>query len=227
MNSADGLAGLRIDNPPATLREIALDRMRRAIVSGLFAPGERLVERTLCERLSVSRSVIREVLRHLEAEGLIEVMPRQGPVVASLTWRDAQQIYDIRAALESAAVAECARIANDELKALLRGVLAELDRTSQENAPPAILDITAEFYRLIFEASGHDIAWEIVCRLNGRIQRLRVMTLSHGNRAQSGPAQIREILRAIEINDSDGARKACQAHVSQASAIAREVLGAE
>lgn len=226
MNNIDDMADLRIESPPATLREIALDRMRRAIISGLFAPGERLVERTLCDKLSVSRSVIREVLRHLETEGLIEMLPRQGPVVARLTWRDAQQIYDIRAALESAAVGECARLADDALKARLRNVLAELDRTSQEKAPPAILDITTEFYRLIFEASGHDIAWEIVCRLNGRIQRLRVMTLSHGNRSVSGPAQIRRILKAIEENDSEGAVAACRAHLSQAAGIARTVLEA-
>mgnify|MGYP001030247993 CR=1 FL=1 len=227
MNNIDDLAGLRIETPPATLREIALDRMRRAIISGLFAPGERLVERSLCDKLSVSRSVIREVLRHLEAEGLIETLPRHGPIVARLTWKDARQIYDIRAALESAAVGECAALADDALKTSLRRVLAELDRTSQEKAPPAILDITTEFYRLIFEASGHDIAWEIVCRLNGRIQRLRVMTLSHGNRSVSGPAQIRRILKAIEDNDSKGAMEACRAHVSQAAEIAQAVLEAQ
>lgn len=224
MNNIDDMADLRIDTPPATLREIALDRMRRAIISGLFAPGERLVERALCDKLSVSRSVIREVLRHLETEGLIEMLPRQGPVVARLTWKDARQIYDIRAALESAAVGACARLADEALKSRLRSVLAELDRTSQEKAPPAILDITTEFYRLIFEASGHDMAWEIVCRLNGRIQRLRVMTLSHGNRTVSGPAQIRRILKAIEENDSEGAMAACRAHISQAADIARTVL---
>lgn len=224
MNTIDDMASLRIDTPPTTLREIALERMRRAIISGLFEPGERLVERTLCDKLSVSRSVIREVLRHLEAEGLIVMLPRQGPVVARLTWKDARQIYDIRAALESAAVGECARLADEPLKAKLRMVLAELDRTTLEKGPPAILDITAEFYRLIFEASGHDIAWEIVCRLNGRIQRLRVMTLSHGDRSISGPAQIRRILKAIEENDSEGATAACRAHVAQAAAIAKTVL---
>jgi DNA-binding GntR family transcriptional regulator len=55
----------------------------------------------------VSRSVIREVIRHLETEGLVE-MGKQGPIVATLDWDDARQIYDIRALLESAAVADCA-----------------------------------------------------------------------------------------------------------------------
>lgn len=70
---AKDLAALRIENPPATLREIALDRMTRAIISGLFELGARVVERSRCEQLGVPRSVIREVIRHLEAEGLVEI----------------------------------------------------------------------------------------------------------------------------------------------------------
>lgn len=225
--SAENLAALRIETPPATLREIALDRMRRAIISGLFEPGERLVERTLCDQLGVSRSVIREVIRHLEAEGLVEMLAKQGPIVAQLNWDDARQIYEIRAALESTAVADCARVADAAVKAKLRTALDELDRTSKQNSPPGILDATTDFYRTIFEASGHNIAWDIVSRLNGRISRLRVMTLSTANRTTSGPAQIRKIYAAIERNDPEAAAAACRAHVAAAAAIAETLLRPE
>ncbi|MGI6245424.1 MAG: GntR family transcriptional regulator [Pseudochelatococcus sp.] len=223
--SAENLAALRIETPPATLRELALKRMRRAIISGLFEPGERLVERTLCDQLGVSRSVIREVIRHLEAEGLVEMLPKQGPIVARLDWDNARQIYDIRIALESAAVADCARLADAGIKAKLAAAMEELDRTSRTNAPAAILDATTELYRIIFEAGGHTIAWEIVCRLNSRISRLRVMTLATANRTVSGPARIREIFGAIERNDPVAAAEACRIHVSEAAAIARTLLG--
>jgi DNA-binding GntR family transcriptional regulator len=223
--NAESLAALRIETPPTTLREIALDRMRRAVISGLFEPGERLVERTLCDQLGVSRSVIREVIRHLEAEGLVEMLAKQGPIVAKLNWDDARQIYEIRAALESTAVADCARLADTGIKARLAEVLDELDSTSKRNSPPAILDITTEFYKIIFEAGGHNIAWEIVSRLNSRISRLRVMTLSTTNRTTSGPAQIRQIFAAIERNDPDAAASACREHINAASAIARTLLG--
>lgn len=223
--SAESLAALRIETPPATLREIALDRMRRAIINGLFEPGERLVERTLCEQLGVSRSVIREVIRHLEAEGLVEMLAKQGPIVARLDWENARQIYDIRIALETAAVADCARVADAGIKARLAEALKELDRTSKTNTPPVILDATTEFYRIIFEAAGHTVAWEIVCRLNGRISRLRVMTLSTANRTVSGPARIRQIFTGIEQNDPVSAAGACRIHVSEAAAIACTLLG--
>lgn len=218
------LADLKIETPPATLREIALDRMRRAIIAGLFEPGQRLVERTLCEQLGVSRSVIREVIRHLESEGLVEMMAKQGPIVARLDWNDARQIYDIRSALESTAVADCARHADATVKKRLAAVMGELDRTSRNNAPPAILDATHEFYKIIFEVSGHNIAWDIVSRLNSRISRLRVMTLSTANRTISGPARIREIFEAIERNDPEAAATACRAHVAEAALIAERLL---
>lgn len=222
--AATKLADLKIETPPATLREIALDRMRRAIIAGLFEPGQRLVERTLCEQLGVSRSVIREVIRHLESEGLVEMMAKQGPIVAELTWDDARQIYDIRSALESTAVADCARLADKDVKAKLRAVMAELDRTSRNSQPPAILDATHEFYKIIFAVSGHNIAWDIVSRLNSRISRLRVMTLSTANRTVSGPARIREIFEAIDRNDPEAAASACRAHVAEAAAIAEQLL---
>src|SRR5262245_8312377 len=188
MNEYDhDLSALRIDTPPVTLRAMALERLRRAIISGVFKSGQRLVERTLCDQLGVSRSVIREVIRHLEAEGLVE-MGKQGPIVATLDRDDARQIYDIRALLESAAVADCASRADASTKARLAAILDDLDRNAAGHDPSTMLAATIEFYALIFSSSGHGIAWEIVARLNSRISRLRVMTLGTANRTVSGPA---------------------------------------
>ncbi|WP_163535827.1 GntR family transcriptional regulator, partial [Klebsiella pneumoniae] len=63
---------MRVDRSAKTLRELTLEKMREAIVSLRFRPGDRLVERDLCEQLGVSRTVVREVLRHLEAEGIVQ-----------------------------------------------------------------------------------------------------------------------------------------------------------
>jgi DNA-binding GntR family transcriptional regulator len=222
---AESLATLRIESPPVTLREMALERLRRAIINGVFEPEERLVERALCEQLGVSRSVIREVIRHLEAEGLVTMLANKGPIVARLDWEDARQIYAIRAALESTAVADCARLADAEVKKRLRRALDNLHRTSRQRSPAAVIDATTEFYKIIFEAGGHKIAWDIVSRLNGRISRLRVMTLSTASRMVSGPKQIGEIFDAIDRNDPDAAAAACRRHVSAAAKIAESLLG--
>ena len=221
--SVPDIESLKIVSPPVTLREMALERLRDAIISGLFEPGHRLVERTLCDQLGVSRSVIREVIRHLQAEGLVDIV-KQGPIVAGMDWHGARQIYDIRAALESSAVADCARVADAATQGKLRTVMAALDQNALRNEPPTVLDVTTRFYEIIFDAAGHDIAWEIVCRLNSRISRLRVMTLSTANRSVSGPAQLREIFAAIERNDPDAAAKACRAHLAAAARLAETLL---
>ncbi|KXU37506.1 GntR family transcriptional regulator [Ventosimonas gracilis] len=215
---------LRIETPPATLREIALERLRRAIIIGLFEPGARLIERKLCEQLGVSRSVIREVIRHLQAEGLVEVIGRQGPIVTRLNWTDAAQIYDIRAALESRAVEDCARCIDKALKTQLAEALDEIDRKAAAQNPLGILDATTRFYQLIFSASGHLIAWDIVSRLNSRISRLRVMTLSTPERTRQGPAQIRMIFNAIVAADAQAAGVACRAHIKAAAHVAQQLL---
>lgn len=152
------------------------------------------------------------------------MLAKQGPIVAKLDWNDARQIYEIRAALESTAVAACARVAGPDVKKQLRKAMVELERTSGQNSPLGVLDATTEFYKIVFEAGGHNIAWEIVSRLNSRISRLRVMTLSTSNRMASGPSQIREIFAAIDANDPDVAAAACRAHVDAAAAIARTIL---
>ena len=109
-------ASLKIENAPVTLRELALAKIRQAIISGYFQAGDRLVERSLCEELGVSRSVVREVIRYLEAEGLIETLGKKGPIVAILTWEIAEQIYTIRLLLEQDAAHDCALKAGPEDK---------------------------------------------------------------------------------------------------------------
>ena len=132
------LSDLRIETPPMTLRAMALERLQQAIISGVFKPGQRLVERTLCEQLGVSRSVIREVIRHLDAEGLVTT-EGQGPMVARLTSDDARQIYEIRAALEAAAVEACARVADDAVKATLQTAVEAIERHAAESDWMAVL----------------------------------------------------------------------------------------
>ena len=160
MNEYDhDLSVLRIDTPPVTLRAMALERLRQAIISGVFKPGQRLVERMLCDQLGVSRSVIREVIRHLDAEGLVTT-EGQGPMVSRLAWDDARQIYEIRAALEAAAVEACARVADDAVKATLQAAVEAIERYAAKGDWMAVLEATEQFYGTIFATGGHPIAGE-------------------------------------------------------------------
>lgn len=215
---------LRIDHPVTTLRALAVDKLRQAIVSGRFASGERLVERTLCDQLGVSRSIVREAIRYLEAEGLVETQPRSGPVVARLDWQDARQIYDIRRLIEADAAADCARQADEATATRLRAALAELNRSFADGSPTQLYAATTAFYEVIFTAAGHSIAWEIVQRLNGRISRLRALTLASSNRRVSGPAHMARICEAICARNPEAAAAAVNDHLRDAAEIARQTL---
>lgn len=215
---------LRIDYPTTTLRELAVDRLRQAIIAGRFAGGDRLVERTLCDQLGVSRSVVREAIRYLEAEGLVEIQPRSGPVVARLDWSRARQIYEIRRLLEADAAAACAARADAEVDTRLHAALETLKQAYDSGQPDKLLSATTNFYEVIFTAAGHDIAWEIVQRLNGRISRLRAITLASTNRSTSGHAHMQKICAAICAHDPTAAAAAVNAHLIDAAEIARNSL---
>ena len=218
---------LKVAKAPQTLRDIVQERMREAIISGHFAPGERLVERPLCEQLGVSRTVIRETIRFLEAEGLVELVPNRGPTVASLDWDQARQIYDIRRQLEGSAAAACAERHDTDCAKSLGDALKRIGETTQTGEWSELRRTTTQFYEIIFDAAGHSVAWDIVQRLNGRISRLRALTLSATDRPVSGLTHMTAIYNAILSSDPDAARSAVHSHIDDASRTAQRYLKAE
>jgi GntR family transcriptional regulator, trigonelline degradation regulator len=216
--------GMRIDRSAKTLRELALEKMRDGILNFHFKPGERLVERTLCERLGVSRTVVREVLRHLEAEGLVESGPQQGPAVARPDPTKAAQIYEIRALLEAEASRACAKMATPADIARLRKAI---DRNEQAFATGNARDVlrgTTEFYEALFSCADKDVAWEVVKSLNARINHLRSITISTPGRGAAAIDEMRRILAAIEAGDGDAAYAASMDHVNVVATLAQAAL---
>jgi DNA-binding GntR family transcriptional regulator len=227
-NSAESsltkVSDLRIREFPRTLRELALERMRAAILDQRFPPGARLVERDIGEQMGVSRTVVREVIRHLESEGLVQNIPHQGPIVAHLDADAAAQIYEIRAMLEAAAAAAAAERASEADIASMDKALVEIGEAYAQPDFKAVLEATTRFYETMFRIAGKTVSWEMVQRLNGRISRLRAMTIASAGRSQSGPAQMRRIVEAIRNHDAESAAKACREHVERAAAIAKDML---
>lgn len=214
----------KIEHVPQTLRDIVQERMRTAIIEGHFVPGERLVERPLCDQLGVSRTVIRETIRYLEAEGLVEIIPNRGPIVALLDWGQAEQIYAIRKQLEGSAAAVCALRHGGDFATRLGAALAAINDTMNDAEWIGVMRATTRFYEIIFTEAGHEIAWDIVQRLNGRISRLRVLTLSAKDRPTPGISHMITIYEAILSRDADAARATVQAHILDASSIAQRFL---
>lgn len=213
-------ASLKVERNTKTLRALALEKMRDAILGRHFQPGDRLVERALCEQLGVSRTVVREVLRHLEAEGLVETLPHQGPIVARLEPEQAAQIYELRAALEALAARACALHASAEDLDRLDAAMVRIEHAFEAGELRAVLDATTDFYQIMFLSAGKTVAWTIVQSLNARISHLRMATLGSAGRGSTGPAEMRRIVDAIRARDAETAEAACLDHVNQAARIA-------
>lgn len=213
----------KIEVRPQTLRLIALERLRDAILEGRIAPGERLIERNLAERLGVSRSVIREVIRNLESEGLVE-NALNGPRLATISVSQAKQIYEIRMQLESSAAAACAEVSTKETVSRLDAALADIRQAHEDRNPVGALRASMRFYEIVFMTGGHDIAWDIVQRLNSRISQMRAMTLSVVGRQAAGLKRLSKIVTAIADRNPVAASEACREHVLEASLIAIKML---
>lgn len=216
---------LKIENPPVTLRELCLNKVRDAIITGYFPSGKRLVERTLCEELGVSRSVVREVIRYLEAEGLVEILPNKGPIVSLLNWEIASQIYEIRLLLEQSAVVDCTQNLTDDKAEQIRNLLVELEKAFTNDDINLIIATSSKLYETIFTIAKHYIAWEVVQRLNGRISRLRAMTMKSTQREISGYQRIKNMCEAIYLyKDSEMAKQAVKKHITEAALVAKNIL---
>ncbi|OXJ06609.1 GntR family transcriptional regulator [Burkholderia sp. AU6039] len=221
---SNALPSLKVERPTATLRELALEKMRTAILEAHFHPGERLVERSLCETLGVSRTVVREVLRHLETEALVDSIPNHGPIVAVLDCETAAEIYEIRALLEGEAAMACAQHADERTVADLAGFIDQIQAAFEAQDHQAVRALTSAFYERMFISGKKRVAWEIVQSLTARINRLRALTIASDDRGRQAVNEMRQILLAIHAGNAVGAREAAIAHVERVAEIARRLL---
>jgi DNA-binding GntR family transcriptional regulator len=215
---------LRVTPVAAPVREQVLQNMRRVIVEGRFQPGERLVERELCELTGVSRTSIREMLRQLEAEGLVVNIPNKGVVVASLTAADAQAIYEVRAALEGLAgqlFAERASEAQIDTLAARLGAIEALQGAADQRA---LVQAKDEFYQALLQGAGNPIIQTMLRSIHNRVALLRAVTLAHPGRLAESIAELRQIVTAIQRRNAGAAWQACVTHVLNAAAIATATL---
>lgn len=215
---------MRVTNVAAPVRRQVAKVLRGAITSGRFAPGQHLVEKDLCELLGVSRPSVREALRELEGEGLIDIIPNKGPLVKRLTAADAASVYQVRAALEALAArlfVECATDAQVDRLSVAVGTLAEAYETLDVER---ILAAKQVFYDVLIEGTGNNVIRSILRSLNDRITLLRRVTLSSPKRAKQSIREIRNLLSAIKRRDADAAYEVSMDHIQQAAKVALKEL---
>ena len=217
-------ADLRAVIAPAPLRKQVVQSLREAIVGGQLKPGQRLLERALCDQLGVSRTSLREGLVELEAEGLIEILPNRGPIVAAITVQLAEEVYQARAVLEALTARLFTRNASDAQRAALREAFEALALTYQDSAPAPLLRATGRFYGILLEGAGNRTVSQILRGVRARISQLCISALSDPARHAASLQETWRIMDAIERRDEDAAWQSSLDHVKQAAEAALRVL---
>ena len=193
--------------------------IQEQIVTGVYRPGERLVERRLEADFDVSRTVIREALRQLESQHLITVKPNVGPAVSSLTRTDAQNLYQVRSALEGLAASLAARHASAEDVEKLRGLLTEYEHAAERDVT-TILPIKDQFYEVLITASGNPVIADLFANVQARIALLRAHTLQVPERAAESHKELVAVVDAIAAGDGELAAQVSREHVASAQEVA-------
>jgi DNA-binding GntR family transcriptional regulator len=215
---------LQIPRQSATLRLLVEEKLRSAIASGRFKPGQRLVERELCEQLGVGRTSIREALRQLEAEGLITTLAHRGPVVTVITYEEAMELYKVRALLEGFLGQEFAEHGSDENIADLDAALKSFEKAARSGKREELAAAKTRFYDSLINGAGNSFVRQILTQLHNRVTQLRIVSMTQPGRLKHSLEEIREIAAAIRERDPIRAAAACSRHVEMAAITALEYL---
>lgn len=215
---------MRVAPIAAPVRQQVAEVLRAAITSGRFVPGQRLVERDLCQLTGVSRASVREALRQLETEGLIHTQPNRGPSVSRLSRQDAASIYQIRGALEALAAQLFAMHADDGQVAELEAAVETLEEAYKGRDVERIVEAKRRFYDVLVNGSGNSMIASVLNTMNARITMLRRVSLASPERWPASIREIRAVLKAIKKRDPDGAFNASLSHIQRAAKVALESL---
>lgn len=206
------------------LRDVIFDTIREAIIAGELKPGERLMEVQLAEKMGVSRTPVREAIRKLELEGLVDMVPRKGAHVAELSIKDIMDVLEVRSSLDGLASSLSAeRITEEEIKELKHIYGQFVNYVEKENLQGSIKK-DVEFHDVIYRSSRNEKLIQIANNLREQVHRFRIIYL----KGYSSPKEIikehQDIIDAISSRDTLTAQKLAEDHIrKQEEAIIKAV----
>ncbi len=207
----------------AAERDGLLDRIRRLVLGGDFPPGAVVPEAFLAQEFEVSRTPIREALKQLQHEGLVEIRPKVGTFVREPTRREIIELFQLKESLEGLAASLLARRGEVQELSILRRNLEESEMTSLTHDTDAYARLVHEFHWTIVRGSDNRKLVEHYERLMNQLayQRLVLRTVEHPGRLEASTREHRAVLEMIEHKDPFGAESAMRNHVHASS---REAL---
>lgn len=206
------------------LRDVVFQTLRQAILRGELAPGERLMEIHLAERLGVSRTPIREAIRKLELDGLVVMIPRRGAVVASITEKDLKDVLEVRQTLEILAVeVACDRMTPEQLSELEEaGKEFQSLKDTDDFTKLAAADM--KFHEIIYAATDNARLIHILNNLREQMYRYRLEYLKDKGSHERLNKEHQRIYTGIKSKDKEMVRSAVGEHITNQEAAIREAI---
>jgi DNA-binding GntR family transcriptional regulator len=204
--------------------EAATARIRDEIMSGRIRPGDRIRLDTMKELLGVSHIPIREALRRLEGERLVENIPQRGTIATPLSMEEAAEIYDLRKIIEPAVAARALPVGRDRLREL-SDVLEEMEAITEEWHSPDFAILHRRFHWLILEGGANRTIEQVLRQLWQTSQRYIIFGMTSVKRNESTvAAQHRRILNAVKRGDGERVARVIKAHLEHTESATREAM---
>lgn len=233
MSDGSSAAGASTGSPAAprfepimsrTLVDTVVEQLRGSILSGRFAPGERLVEAELARELGISRGPIREALALLEKDGIVVNVPRRGKFLPAFDGRTIDEIYSLRRVLEPYAVQLLIASLTDPKLASLHESLDRLRDAAEAGDIGGLAQRDIDLHNRLYELAGHDLLRKVWAEsISGKLRMLLNVTV----RTHPFPATVdnhRLIVDAIADEDGRRARKLIIDHIDDARQRAKSAL---
>jgi len=207
-----------------SLTSLIFDRIREDILNGKYISGEKLVEQKLAEELGVSRTPVREALKQLELDGLVENTPNRGVVVKSITKEDIVDILTIRLCIEGL-VGEWAaeRIGESEIKEL-EEIFDLMEFYTLKRDIDKIFELNTKFHEILYVAAKSRYLEGVLNDFQLFIKKSRSSSLKIEGRIEVALEEHREILNAIKTGDSKRTSAALTAHITQSNFNIKQLM---
>lgn len=198
-----------------TVVDFTIEALRDAIRAGRLVPGQRLIVADITRMLAVSAGPVREAIRRLTGEGLVEIVPHRGASVREITRDDVREIFQLREAVEGLA----ARLAAEHVgtsghAADLDAIMGEMDAIYVREDVQGFLDSNRRFHDLIYRMAGNDRVQSLAAQLILPLYQLRLPHRMHRNDMETSHSDHHKIAAAIRAGDGDGAETAMRAHIA-------------
>ena len=206
---------------PALYEQVA-EKLRARIFAHQLAPGEWIDETELAEEFGISRTPLREALKVLAAEGLVQLKPRRGAYVAAVSEQDLDDIFPVIALLESHCAREAARKAGDADLASLRALHAELEQCAAGGDADRFFEVNQAFHLALQDLAGNRWLKQLIDETRQFVKLTRRDSLNREGRLKQSLAEHRALLDAILARDPEQAERLMHAHLlSGRAAVAK------